>query len=467
MAERYGAELADAHARGRPGRRLRRARSTLGQAAPTCRLRPAEPAAAQVAAPVGVREGRRRLRPQLRVLRHPVVPRQAAFAHRASRSSKRSTRSTRKRSCSSRKTSPATATTSTSAAPSSRSSQDVASARRARAAAVPVSIRPHRRSDRRDRRDRRSRTSTCRCSTRRRRCSSACGAGATATSSWRASTTSAPAIPDAAIRSNFIVGYPGETEADHDNLLAFMRDAQFDWVGLFAYSREEGTYADTQDGHVDAVADQGAPRRGERAARRHHAVAARARSSARRMNVLVDEPGVAAVASRGARDRRRRARARAMSPSARSRRLPSPACRAWTSRRSRVEDRVVVRLVRAGDAGERRHHHAPADQPGPAGDDRVGRRVVARGGLLDPADVDRRRRRVSRPPSRHDEFRRVPRPAGRQGAGARRAGRARVAQRPVARCRPSSSACARSRCRSTARGWRSAASACRRDGGRR
>ncbi|HVV35858.1 MAG TPA: 30S ribosomal protein S12 methylthiotransferase RimO [Acidimicrobiales bacterium] len=57
--------------------------------------------------------------------------------------------------------------------------------------------------------------------------------------------------PDATIRSNFIVGYPGESEADHDNLLAFMQAAQFDWVGLFAYSREEGTYADTQDGHVD------------------------------------------------------------------------------------------------------------------------------------------------------------------------------------------------------------------------
>jgi len=58
-------------------------------------------------------------------------------------------------------------------------------------------------------------------------------------------------FPDATIRSNFIVGYPGETEADHDNLLAFMDAAQFDWVGLFAYSREEGTYADTQEGHVD------------------------------------------------------------------------------------------------------------------------------------------------------------------------------------------------------------------------
>ncbi len=58
-------------------------------------------------------------------------------------------------------------------------------------------------------------------------------------------------FPDATIRSNFIVGYPGETEADHDNLLGFMRDAAFDWVGVFSYSREEGTYADTQEGHLD------------------------------------------------------------------------------------------------------------------------------------------------------------------------------------------------------------------------
>ncbi len=59
-------------------------------------------------------------------------------------------------------------------------------------------------------------------------------------------------FPEAAIRTNFIVGYPGETEDDHDALLAFVRDAQFDWAGLFSYSREEGTHADTQDGHIDA-----------------------------------------------------------------------------------------------------------------------------------------------------------------------------------------------------------------------
>jgi ribosomal protein S12 methylthiotransferase len=57
--------------------------------------------------------------------------------------------------------------------------------------------------------------------------------------------------PDAAFRSNFIVGYPGETEADHDQLLAFVEAAQLDWCGFFAYSAEDGTYAVDLDGQVD------------------------------------------------------------------------------------------------------------------------------------------------------------------------------------------------------------------------
>ena len=57
--------------------------------------------------------------------------------------------------------------------------------------------------------------------------------------------------PTAAFRSNFIVGYPGETEADHDQLLDFIESAQLDWCGFFAYSPEEGTYALGLDGDVD------------------------------------------------------------------------------------------------------------------------------------------------------------------------------------------------------------------------
>lgn len=49
--------------------------------------------------------------------------------------------------------------------------------------------------------------------------------------------------PQAAFRSNFIVGYPGETEDDHDQLLRFVREASLDWCGFFEYSPEEGTHA--------------------------------------------------------------------------------------------------------------------------------------------------------------------------------------------------------------------------------
>ena len=57
--------------------------------------------------------------------------------------------------------------------------------------------------------------------------------------------------PHAAFRTNFIVGYPGETEEDHDQLLSFVREAQLDWCGFFAFSPEEGTHALTLPDHVD------------------------------------------------------------------------------------------------------------------------------------------------------------------------------------------------------------------------
>ncbi len=57
--------------------------------------------------------------------------------------------------------------------------------------------------------------------------------------------------PDAAFRSNFIVGYPGETEEDHDQLLSFVRDAQLDWCGFFAFSPEDGPHALTLPNRVE------------------------------------------------------------------------------------------------------------------------------------------------------------------------------------------------------------------------
>ncbi len=58
------------------------------------------------------------------------------------------------------------------------------------------------------------------------------------------------AEPTAAFRSSFIVGYPGETEEDHDRLLAWIGAAQLDWVGFFPFSDEAGTYAADLDGQV-------------------------------------------------------------------------------------------------------------------------------------------------------------------------------------------------------------------------
>jgi ribosomal protein S12 methylthiotransferase len=60
--------------------------------------------------------------------------------------------------------------------------------------------------------------------------------------------------PDAVFRSSFICGFPGETEAQHDELLAFLDAARLDWAGFFPFSREEGTVAAGLDGEVpDAV----------------------------------------------------------------------------------------------------------------------------------------------------------------------------------------------------------------------
>jgi ribosomal protein S12 methylthiotransferase len=56
--------------------------------------------------------------------------------------------------------------------------------------------------------------------------------------------------PDAAFRSSFIVGFPGETERDHEQLLEFLAAAELDWAGFFPFSREDGTPAAEMDGVV-------------------------------------------------------------------------------------------------------------------------------------------------------------------------------------------------------------------------
>jgi ribosomal protein S12 methylthiotransferase len=58
------------------------------------------------------------------------------------------------------------------------------------------------------------------------------------------------ADPAATFRSSFILGYPGETERDHDLLLEFLAEARLDWAGFFPFSREDGTYAADLPGQV-------------------------------------------------------------------------------------------------------------------------------------------------------------------------------------------------------------------------
>jgi len=99
-------------------------------------------------------------------------------------------------------------------------------------------------------------------------------------------------MPDAAFRSNFIVGYPGETEADHDELLAFVDAAQLDWCGFFSFCSEDGTFAAGLPDHVPAelVADRLAE-----LTERQDATTAKRRVAliGSTVDVLVDSPGVA------------------------------------------------------------------------------------------------------------------------------------------------------------------------------
>ncbi|MBW3558068.1 MAG: 30S ribosomal protein S12 methylthiotransferase RimO [Actinobacteria bacterium] len=97
--------------------------------------------------------------------------------------------------------------------------------------------------------------------------------------------------PEAAFRSNFIVGYPGETEADHDELLRFVEAAQLDWVGFFSYSKEEGTHAAGLGGEVDPLLV--AERLQELQELQEAVTSARRRALVGEwVEVLVDAPGV-------------------------------------------------------------------------------------------------------------------------------------------------------------------------------
>ncbi len=96
--------------------------------------------------------------------------------------------------------------------------------------------------------------------------------------------------PEAALRSSFILGYPGENEEDHDELLAFLDAAQLDWAGFFTFSPEEGTYAADL---CDTVPQGLATERLRECAELQDAITARRRRAlvGSSVEVLVDAPG--------------------------------------------------------------------------------------------------------------------------------------------------------------------------------
>jgi len=107
--------------------------------------------------------------------------------------------------------------------------------------------------------------------------------------------------PELTLRSTFIVGFPGETEAEFAELLSWLDEAQLDRVGCFKYSPVDGASANALGGHVaPEVQEERYARFMERAAR--ISAARLARRVGTRMQVLVDEVTAAGAIARSAAD---------------------------------------------------------------------------------------------------------------------------------------------------------------------
>ena len=109
------------------------------------------------------------------------------------------------------------------------------------------------------------------------------------------------AMPDAALRTTFIVGYPGETEAEFQGLLDFMRAVQFDRLGVFTFSPEPGTPAYDLP---DQVAEEVKEERYQRAMELQQAISLAKNQSqiGQRLDVLVEGVGDGVSIARSYRD---------------------------------------------------------------------------------------------------------------------------------------------------------------------
>ena len=100
-------------------------------------------------------------------------------------------------------------------------------------------------------------------------------------------------LPDAVVRSTFLTGHPGEGRREFDELLSFQQDAQLDWLGVFDWSREEGTAAAEDKGALAArLAAPTARRRKEtlESAQQLITESRLDRWIGREMDILVEEP---------------------------------------------------------------------------------------------------------------------------------------------------------------------------------
>ena len=64
-------------------------------------------------------------------------------------------------------------------------------------------------------------------------------------------------IPDIVLRTTLIAGFPGETEPEHEELMEFVDEMEFERLGVFVYSPEEGTKAAQMDGQIDEEVKEG------------------------------------------------------------------------------------------------------------------------------------------------------------------------------------------------------------------
>lgn len=99
-------------------------------------------------------------------------------------------------------------------------------------------------------------------------------------------------IPGLALRTTFIVGFPGETEKDFEELLSFIEEVRFERVGIFEYSKEEGTRAFEMPGHLHHATRRARWKKAMAKLQLLYADTNRTQVG-KTLRVLVEEPGLA------------------------------------------------------------------------------------------------------------------------------------------------------------------------------